>query len=235
MHMIHGRDEKWRLYVGQSVNLRVRIKYQHRDFRHRRDHSSLHTKAMQDSKWDHFLIFAVLPKALPVRLATDEKRALLLNVLEMWCALLFHTLQPQDLAKWCPPSHQPSTTPLWFGLNMQLPIEHAGGIERKAGLSWTKHWADVLNTSVDPMAQEYREVDLLGGPPRGEDGEVEASTVAPVTPKPRVVWRTRTVEKPVEVTVGRMWIVAAFAFGCWIGRIANSPVAAPVKRARRWR
>lgn len=240
MHVIHGRDEKWRLYVGQSNVLRIHIKYQHQDFRYRRDNSSLHTKAMQDSKFDHFVIFAVLPKALPARLDTDDKRVLLLNVLEMWCALLFQTLQPGDLGKWCPPAHQPSSSsgaaPPWFGLNMALPVAHMGEIEKKAGLSWTKHWAEVWKPSLDPLAQEYREVELLGGPARGNNGEVVPSTVAAATTKPKVVYRNRPAEK-VYVSLGLPWIVSALAVGIYIGFSIGSAARrapVPVVIKRRW-
>lgn len=235
MHMIHGRDEKWRLYVGQSLQLRVRIKYQHQDFRYRRDNSSLHTKAMQDSKWDHFVIFAVLPKALPAGLDTDDKRALLLSVLEMWCALLFETLQPQDLAKWCPPTHQPPSQPLWFGLNMRLPIDHSGDVERKAGVSWTKHWAAVLESSLDPLAQEYREVDLLGGPPRGKDGEIIPSTAATATAKPQVVWRTRKVQEQVFVPTSPGLLFLVFVGGFCLGAFIMGGHSSPRSPPKRWR
>lgn len=222
--MIHGVDGRWRLYVGQSAQLKNRIKRQHQDFRYRRDNSSLHNRAMDQSKWDNFVIAAVLPATLPPALDTPEKRALLLNVLEMWCALLFKTLQLRDLIQWSPPSRASDRAKCpWFGLNMQLPIEHAGQIDKREGLSWTKHWADVLAASEDPVALEYRRVNLLRGQRQNE--EVVTRPFGRQT-------ATRNNGGASNVMMVVMAMVTGIVIGISIGRKIGSTV--PHVGRRRW-
>ena len=98
--MIEGVDNNWRFYVGQSDNMSFRIRRQHQNFRYRRDNPSFHNFAMQKSRWDHFVILAELPPGPTAAGFTHQEQGLLLNLLEMWCALLFCTLQPSTMAEW---------------------------------------------------------------------------------------------------------------------------------------
>ncbi|PVH93951.1 hypothetical protein DM02DRAFT_634114 [Periconia macrospinosa] len=144
---MHGLDKQTRIYVGQSHNLRIRIA-QHWNFRYRRDNPSLHYHAMQQSIFNVFGILAVLPPpntgnhALPGMDCPD----LLLNVIEMWMALVFRSLPSPTLNNWLPDGAKRDGA---FGaLNIANPLEN-GGSERE--------WID-LSESKDPLVQDYIKV-----------------------------------------------------------------------------
>lgn len=83
LHMIEDMDNTWRFYVGQAENMSTRIRRQHQNLRYRRNNPSLHNFAMQNSRWDHFVILAVLPLGPTAAGFSQQEQALLLNMLEM--------------------------------------------------------------------------------------------------------------------------------------------------------
>lgn len=148
LHMIEGRDNTWRFYVGQSDNLPARIRRQHQNFRYRRDNPSFHYHALQNSRWDHFIVLAVLPPEPTAAGFSPKEQALLLNMLDMWCALLFCTLQPDAMAKWHLDGARAGAGRPWVGLNFACPLdegEPVGYVD----------WRDVLSESEDPLARSY--------------------------------------------------------------------------------
>lgn len=142
-----------RIYIGQSNTLNTRIK-QHWSFRYRRDNPSLHYYAMQQSIFDSFTVLATLPspgskgyKSLP---GMDQPE-LVLNVLEMWCCLLFRTLPRQTLEAWLP-EHLCKANKLYrgavegSGLNIAPPLDHGDRSSRS--------WVD-LSISADPLILDF--------------------------------------------------------------------------------
>lgn len=155
MHMIEGLDNEWRFYVGQSDNMSYRIRRQHQNFRYRRDHPSFHNYAMQNSHWDHFIILAVLPPGSTTGGFNKQEQTLLLNMLEMWCALLFCTVQPETLAQWHEYGATAGDGRPWFGLNLACPLEYGGPAKYI-------NWRHPLSESQNPLAQAYV-VEVLDG------------------------------------------------------------------------
>lgn len=153
--MIEGRDNKWRFYVGQSDNLPFRIRRQHQNFRYRRDNPSFHNYAMQDSRWDHFIILAVLPPGPTAAGFSPKEQALLLNMIEMWCALLFSTLQPSVMAQWHEYGAAAGAGRPWAGLNLNCPLDQGGPVK-------FVNWRHALSESEDPLANAYV-VEVLDG------------------------------------------------------------------------
>lgn len=149
LHGILGQDRRSRIYIGQSTSLNARLK-QHWNFRYRRDNFSLHYHAVQNSVYDVFAVLAMLPhpsapgvSALPGMDQPD----LILNILEMWCCLLFRTLPPQVLSEYgIPPKPALGEGSLDVGLNIANPLDHGG----RGG------WETVdLSTSDDPLVLDY--------------------------------------------------------------------------------
>jgi hypothetical protein len=141
---ILGLDKVTRFYVGQSGNLRTRIA-QHMNFRHRRDNPSLHYHAFQKSIYNVFGILAIVPPlsmgnhALPGM----DRPNLLLNVLEMWMAMIFRSLPKQVLEPWSLPKTENER--MFGALNISSPLDH-GAKERE--------WVD-LSKCNDHLVREY--------------------------------------------------------------------------------
>lgn len=146
--MIEGLDGTWRFYVGQADNMSYRIRKQHSNFRWRRDNPSLHNYALQNSRWDHFIILAVLPPGPTAAGFSQPEQALLLNMLEMWCALLFCTLQPSTMAQWHELGAAAGARKPWVGLNLACPLDHGGAVRYV-------NWRHPLSESEDPLAKAY--------------------------------------------------------------------------------
>ncbi|KAF2842397.1 hypothetical protein M501DRAFT_413611 [Patellaria atrata CBS 101060] len=149
LHIIRGTDGKDRLYVGQSTNMAVRIKKNHLNFRYRRDHKSFHYFAVEDSTWDTFVILATIPSPLKALSHGHDNAsvALLLNVLEMWCALMLRTLQPAQAEQYLPPGEAVEES-TWFPLNVASPIDHGDSTVQRM-------WSDTLIDSRDKLAVFY--------------------------------------------------------------------------------
>lgn len=128
----------------------LRIRRQHQSFRWRRDNPSFHNFAMQNSRWDHFIILAVLPPGPTAAGFSQQDQALLLNMLEMWCALLFCTLQPDILAQWHKHGAGASAGMPWVALNLACPLDQ-GGPAKFVELT-SRH---PLSQSQDPLARSY--------------------------------------------------------------------------------
>ena len=167
--MVGKLDSLTRTYIGQSRNLRSRIR-QHTDFRHRRDNPSLHYHALQRSKSNAFGILCVLPSpsmgnhALPGM----EEPDLLLNVLEMWMCLVFRTLPRQTLEEWLPPGVRREGD--MGALNIQSPLENWEGPGRK------RERVDLRNAE-DPLVREWVELKRVEW--QGEDKKDAGGTALP--------------------------------------------------------
>lgn len=148
LHMIEGLDGTWRFLVGQSENMSFTIRRQHQNFRYRRDNPSLHSYAMQNSCWDHFVLLAVLPPSPTAAGFSQAEQGLLLNMLEMWCALLFCTLQPGELAHWHEYGAAAASGKPWAGLNLACPLDHG-----RPGKY--VNWRHGLGESDDSLARAY--------------------------------------------------------------------------------
>lgn len=148
---ILGVDKRVRIYIGQTTFLRQRVA-QHLNFRYRRDNPSLHYYAMERSVYNTIGAVASIPSPhtgnqnLPGMDAPD----LLLNVLEMWIALVFRTLPDEMLDAWIP-DHESVTKGrkagkegIFGGLNVACPLDQGG----------ERHWSD-LSESQDPLVKEY--------------------------------------------------------------------------------
>ncbi|KAF1986583.1 hypothetical protein K402DRAFT_393653 [Aulographum hederae CBS 113979] len=117
LHILHGADGTTRLYIGQATNLAARLS-QHADFRYRRDNPSLHTYAMQRSARDSFVVLAKVTQP-PAELSSRPD--LLMNLLEMWCCLLFRTLQTATLRRYLPDEVLGESN---VGLNVGIPLDY---------------------------------------------------------------------------------------------------------------
>ncbi|KAG8162186.1 hypothetical protein KVR01_007951 [Diaporthe batatas] len=145
LHIIEGTDNRLRFFVGQSDNMSFHIRRQLRNSRYRRENSSLHGYAMQKSRWDYFVILAVLPPGPTAAEFTDQEQALLANILCMWCALLSCTLQPSTMEGW--QAGQANRMP-WTGLNLACPLDH--GAEGQY-----VNWRHALSESEDSLKRSY--------------------------------------------------------------------------------
>ncbi|KAE8335971.1 hypothetical protein BDV24DRAFT_155573 [Aspergillus arachidicola] len=117
LHILWRRSNSrnfW-LYVGQGAELRERIRT-HNDIYRRKRNPSLHYHVW-DSAEDMESIFVTLGTS---EKPTSVKTQLLLNLLEMWMALVFQTLTSLHLDEYLPDS----VNRLWSGhhLNVALPL-----------------------------------------------------------------------------------------------------------------
>ncbi|KAF1911893.1 hypothetical protein BDU57DRAFT_523985 [Ampelomyces quisqualis] len=147
-----GLDRRVRIYVGQANSLRARIA-QHLNFRHRRDHPSLHYHAMQHSIYNAIGLVAQVPSPnmgnhmLPGMDCPD----LLMNVLEMWMCLCFRTLPIQTLEAWLPDDgemqkgRKRGLEGEFGGLNVACPLDQG---EKQ------REWLD-LSDAEDPLIRDY--------------------------------------------------------------------------------
>lgn len=214
--MLYGQDEQWRFYVGQSSNLRETI---HQKTQHPDPSGlvpSLHQYAAAQSKWDAFVILAVLPKSLPLDFhQTEEKKILLINVLEMWCALLFHTLQQKDMQRWhmyrrYGHSGTDGKRP-WHGLNIASPLAQ-GSEGRKADGQWAQHCSEILATSDDPLAKAYAEA--LATPSKTKvEQPPEPPVKLAISPAPLPAPRGPRADELAAARRSSMVIGAAIGFG----------------------
>lgn len=170
LHTIYDLDGRVRLYVGQAYNAAFRIS-QHLDFRYRREHRSLHYHAMEQSSSDSFVILAALTAS-----STQpgmQRPDLVLNILEMWCCLLFQTLQPAQLEEWLPPGCEVREN---VGrLNVALPLDQGGTRAARCTIK-------LLKDSRDPLVHEY--YDLVrrkpSPDPQAEDGDAAMTSAGKI-------------------------------------------------------
>jgi hypothetical protein len=103
------------LYVGQALELCVRINIHNNPYRRKRQ-SSLHY-TIWDSKEEMESVFVTLATHETV---TGDEGQLLLNLQEMWMSLIFQTLRGVHLEEFLPEG----TEKLWAGshLNVALPL-----------------------------------------------------------------------------------------------------------------
>lgn len=135
-----------RVYVGQASNISSRIRKEHLNFRYRRDNKSLHYYALQRSSYDSFCVLAKLPSSSTK--PGMDRPDLLLNILEMWCCLLFRSLPSPSLREYLPPTYKLPPLGPPESLNIALPLDqgtplYAQGM--KLDLSYSK----------DPLILEY--------------------------------------------------------------------------------
>ena len=99
MHIIWLKDDPaiyW-LYVGQSSNVKARLP-QHRNPIYRAQNPSLHYHVLDSQATDD--VFVNLSEPFEMNIKNSN---LYLNMLEMWCCLLFQTLPEKGLKHWLLP------------------------------------------------------------------------------------------------------------------------------------
>lgn len=170
VNIVRGTDGHDRLYVGQTGRISQRIR-QHMNFRYRRDNKSLHYHAIEHSTWNNYIVLATIPAQSGSRPAwlPENGPELILNILEMWCALMFRTLPRSTLEEWLPDKKMLAETEQWYGLNLALPLDQG---EPEAVQS--EDWAAVMRTSSDPLARSY--VNEMGHLPKAIPLPVVAET-----------------------------------------------------------
>ncbi|KAF2761594.1 hypothetical protein EJ05DRAFT_496500 [Pseudovirgaria hyperparasitica] len=156
-HSIFGRDRHHRAYIGQSTDMPTRIKKQHMYFRWRRDHPSLHCHALEDSSYDTYIIIAVIPNP---QAYTASDLSLLLNLLEMWCCLLFQTL-PKGLLREYLPGETAVAARDFEHLNVALPLDQ--------GDTGVYHDVEELANSHDRLVRSYYQRCRSSVPPAQHD------------------------------------------------------------------
>lgn len=124
---------------------------EHMDFRHREEKMTLHYYALQRSNHDYYVILSYVPDAetcLDRGIRGDAgKVSRLLDLLEMWCCLMFQTLPEKYLREFLPDDMliQPNK-----GLNLQLPLRNSD--------DFSSPWREIrciLAESPDLLHQEY--------------------------------------------------------------------------------
>ncbi|KXJ88888.1 hypothetical protein Micbo1qcDRAFT_166318 [Microdochium bolleyi] len=151
VNIIRGTDGYDRMYVGQTGRLSQRIK-QHMNFRYRRDNKSLHYHAVEHSSWNNFIILATTPPpsgSQPAWLRGNGLE-LVLNILEMWCALMFRTLPRSTLEDWLPEKTLTNGNVQWYGLNLALPLDQ--GVPESTP---REDFGAAMRSSPDPLARNY--------------------------------------------------------------------------------
>jgi hypothetical protein len=97
MHVIWDRQDhkRYYLYIGQSLNVHEQIT-RHKDPWHQQRHPCLHYYVLNSGGMEsQFVLLAELN-------AKNPTPGLLLNILEMWCCLIFQTLTKGSLARYLP-------------------------------------------------------------------------------------------------------------------------------------
>lgn len=140
----HNPENYW-LYIGQSVHLEQRLEY-HRNKTHRIKHSSLHYFIWDQG--DNINNFEIEENFVFLSIVGKEVDALLLNLLEMWCALTLQTLTLNALREYLP---EGAVAP-YAGkhLNVALPIHQS----HQANAVKDPHQGDMYH-SQDPFVQRY--------------------------------------------------------------------------------
>ncbi|KAF2656543.1 hypothetical protein K491DRAFT_375985 [Lophiostoma macrostomum CBS 122681] len=104
---------------------------------------------MQNSIFDSFIILATLPSPTTPgyhNLPGMDQPDLLLNILEMWCCLLFRSLPRQTLETYLPPTSLMETEQAALTLNIATPLDHGDKAPREfIDLSYVQN----------PIVQEY--------------------------------------------------------------------------------
>ncbi|KAL6703247.1 hypothetical protein ACN47E_010035 [Coniothyrium glycines] len=172
-----GVDKRVRIYTGQTTHLRQRVA-QHLNFRYRRDNPSLHYYALERSVYNAIGAVASIPaphlanQTLP---GMDEP-ALLLNVLEMWIALVFRTLPAEMLDVWLPDSEcvtkgrKSGKEGVFGGLNVACPLDNGG----------ERHFVDMTD-SEDPVVRAWLAQGKPQTPSSSFTSSSSSSTPAPPT------------------------------------------------------
>jgi hypothetical protein len=139
LHIVTLPDDQAYWYIGQAYNLSFRLNAEHRNYRYRRDHPSLHNYAMDRSISDRFIVLATLRQA-------TSRPDLVMNLLEMWCCLLFRSLPADSLEEWIgKPEDGDFDVP---SLNVALPLDSGDDRASKRAIEW-------LKDARDSLAREY--------------------------------------------------------------------------------
>lgn len=237
--MLYGQDEKWRFYVGQSSNLRETIhqKTQHPDPSEIKLAPSLHQYAAAQSKWDAFLVLAVLPTSLPLGFhQTEEKKTLVINVLEMWCALLFHTLQQKDMQRWhmyrrYGHSGTDGQRP-WHGLNIASPLAQGREGRKVDDHQGAQDDSEILATSDDPLAKAYAEALATPSETKVEQPLPEPPVKLAISPTPAPLPAPRGPRADELVAARRSGMVIGAAIGFGVSLLLFSCLG--MREGRRW-
>lgn len=148
LHLIQLPNGFWYWYIGQAHDVRSRIHQQHRDFRYRRDNPSLHYYAHDRSVHDRFVILANLDDN--PRTTTASELRIVLNLLEMWCCLLFRCLPVQTLERWLQDEdfYDVSFDGPVLTLNVASPLDMGDSLASSKAF-------ELLKESNDDLARQY--------------------------------------------------------------------------------
>ncbi|KAE8313701.1 hypothetical protein BDV41DRAFT_564118 [Aspergillus transmontanensis] len=162
LHILWRRSnpQNFWLYVGQGAELRERIRT-HNDIYRRKRNPSLHYHVW-DSAEDMESIFVTLGTS---EKPTSVKTQLLLNLLEMWMALVFQTLTSLHLDEYLPDSvnrlwlghHLNVALPLWQGFTDEDQAQHLFS-EDPTIRQWAESARDAFNdirNSPDALLRQY--------------------------------------------------------------------------------
>jgi hypothetical protein len=115
-------------------------------FRYRRDNPSLHYFALQRSQEDYYVTLSYVPDSGGCKYLGIQRSDLFLDLLEMWCCLMFRTLAKKYLEEFLPEDIQ-LRKETHENLNLDLPLQ---GYSR----NWNKI-RDILVESTDSLFQGY--------------------------------------------------------------------------------
>lgn len=157
LHIIWTQQGKFWLYVGQSVNIRERIR-KHCDEQYRKRHPSLHYSVWEshDVVGDIWVTLSRFPDSnllgdSSIFRPTLEERALLLNLQEAYMSCVLQTLRRHHLERYLPEN----TFMPWAGSHLNLALPQWQGFSTQSGEVVTRQtFIDALHSS-DPALRKW--------------------------------------------------------------------------------
>ena len=156
LHIIWHPDddnEEFLLYVGQSIDLKNRLK-DHMNPLNRNRHPSLHYHAwdLRPGNLSAFVVIAYLDNIRTKNSSIGTKDDLLkMNIIELWGTLIFQTLPKRELEKYINPTtiigrqHLNVFNPLWQGVSNLDDV--FPNLSRKERFTTLLHGADEITRS----------------------------------------------------------------------------------------
>lgn len=137
-------SSSWRRYVGQSINCNHRVHHNHESATYRKSHPSLHYEYHEIAEEIFWLDPAFVPHFLP---------AGLLNIMELWQALVFRSLQESDLKDMLPEGGRGiADSELGLGANVRNPLAQGLTFRESPDMGYYR-----FKNSPDPIKQAYFE------------------------------------------------------------------------------
>jgi hypothetical protein len=134
----------WRRYVGQSVNCEQRVHNNHENEKYRNSHPSLHYMYQEIAEE----LFWLSPGYTP-----DDLPAGLLNIMELWQAMLFRSLQKSELKKLLPREARGiADEDLELGAKVRNPLEQGLNFSESPDMGYYR-----FKNSPDPHKQAFFE------------------------------------------------------------------------------